>query len=345
MFTARKALIAAAASVALVAAALALPAPAFAAGTGSLTVQLASTKDEALKLGNESIYLYYKHDDGYPYAHTLETGTFGNVTFSGVPSGVDLTIKTFANSQGYVATTVHDVKIAANVTTSKTVEIALGATVSGQVKAPNSQGLYEAWVAVLDSDNHVVESAETDTSGNYEITTIPTGTYRVQFNSRRANPSPGNLEYGWSYWKNSTSFTGSKTISVKQQTSSKSATELENITGTVPQGSLLTVSVQLTGENSGDFDGALIDFVGTHGADSFEQNINSTGTSFETYLDPGKYRIGIFGPLNPVLAQYPLYWYVGDTDGPTQSESHATWVTIGSTSKTITFVNANPIAF
>jgi hypothetical protein len=329
--------IAAAALFALALSVITVPSAAFAAGTGTLTVQLVTPSGAPDALAGIGITERYPHDGSYSDEADGTTDASGAVTFDGVPAGVKLQVILSPGTSALASETKTGIVVKSGHTLVYKLAADIGATVSGTLLRPGDSGLPGAVVALLDSHGQAQHYTVTGSSGAYSFTNLPSGTYRVQFNSRKLAPfDTAALTESWSYWKNTTSWSKAKSITVSQQSKKKHATNLTGINGTVQQGTTLSGSVTI----SGNYDLSEVRIDAKTTADSYLAEVNASGNGFSTLVNPGKYRIGIIGAVDPVVGVAPIYWYRSDSTGPTLDESKATWVTVGSGAKSITFANA-----
>ncbi len=320
--------------LALALAGLSIPAPAAALGTGTVTVQLVTVNGAPLSVSGIFLQLYHEHDGTDSYFDSEGSNLAGAYTFTGVPSSTSLVVRMVGTSS-YISNTKSGVSVGSGHSISTTITAIRGAMVSGTV-TQGSTPLSGANVLLLDSHNNVAGGATTDGSGLYLIQ-VKAGTYRVQFNSRQLSDAPAAQNFTWSYWKNTTSWTSAKTITVKQQSKSHVATIITGINGSVSNVASVNGDVELTGITGTN----AVEFVGTHPADTFWTQLSAGGAAFSSWVNPGKYRIAVQGNLDPILGVRPMYWYRGDTTGVTADESKATWVTVTASETDLHFI-VNP---
>jgi hypothetical protein len=328
--------VAAAVLVALALSVVVVPSDAFAAETGTLTVQLVTPSGAADAVSGIGITERYPHDGTYTDEADGTTNGGGAVTFDGVPAGVKLQVILAPETSALAFETKSGVVVKSGHTLVYKLVADIGATVSGTLLRPGGSALPGAVVALLDSHGQPQHYAVTASNGAYSFTNLPSGTYRVQFNSRKLAPfDSAALAESWGYWKNTASWSKAKSIKVSQQSKTKHATNLTGINGSVPTGTALTGSVKI----SGNYDLSEVRVDGKNTADSYLAEVNAAGNGFSTLVNPGKYRIGITGAVDPVVGAAPIYWYRSDSTGPTLDESKATWITVGDTTKSVTFIN------
>ena len=319
---------------------VAAPAPAFAAGTGTVVIQLVKPSGSAAPISGLFEDIYYLHNGTVAYSHGTNSNSTGVVTFTNVPAVSNLILTTAGNST-YLATKKTGVKLGSGKTVHLNVKKPVGASIQGTLTKTGGSAVVGATVAVFTKHGKLVGDATTSVTGGYQVTPLATGKYRVQFNSRVEGSDTGPASgYNWSYWKNTTSWSSSKSVSVTQQTSKAPASHLNNINGSVAQKFVLTADVEFSGSQSN----ADVEIVSQHSAEDFSSKVNAAGTSFQLYLNTGKYRIAILGAFDPIMGQEPVYWYRADNKGPTEDENKATWISFGTGNKTIKFEDA-PILF
>jgi hypothetical protein len=341
----------AAAVAAIVAGGVALPAPAFASGTGTITIELVSPSGNARELSGVMVIL----GEGTVWSADALTDSTGRATFTGVPDDVHITATVAAQgpTANYVLATKSKLEVKSGKTLTEKVPFDLGATITGTVTAGGTP-LSDVDVELLSSSGNAAEQTETRTffdiatnsSGVYSIAGIPTGSYRVQFNSPKWDSLSNNLSVGattdsWSFWHgfdtaSTTSWTSATPISVKQE-GSHAASDETTVNGTVTAGFTLDGTVcYWSPESSHAGQGVLIE--GSHAADTFSAALNNSG-ELSVHLAPDKYRIGIAGDVDPIVGAQPLHWYVSNTSGPTLTYSDATWITV-SANTDIAFIPA-----
>ena len=306
-------------------------APAFASDTGTITCQLVTMQGAPLA-GNENqtIYVWYSHDGvRVPIASNVPNAS-GQVVFTGVPVGHSL-IFSVSITAPYLSYTKTGVEAVAGADTTVLLHTPRAATVRGTVTAGGSP-LVGAPVALWEHGK-VQALSSTDALGNYTVY-APSGTYRVEFNER-VHASVNTSAWAWSYWKSTTSWTKAKTITVTQETKTRAPSAVSFIDGSVTHGGILNAGVELTGVTSSN----QVRIVSERSNENFATKLTDGGSGFATFLVPGKYRVGIYGPLDPVVHVQTIYWYRGEGRGPTTSESKATWITVGAVIDTIHFVD------
>jgi hypothetical protein len=325
-------ILAGAAAVALVAAVVAIPAsPAFASGTGTIVVQAETPTGAALHVSGLYIEGFDSPTAAVHYDAQPQTNSQGVVAFLNVPSNTNMTIE-LDLQKPYLKKVKTDVKVSSGQSLSLGIKATKGASVSGTVTIlSGAADLNDGKVALLNSSGGVVASSTTDSNGTYTIDPVPSGSYRVQFNSRSNNfDSAAALSYAWGYWNGATKATtqnwsSANTITVKQQ-GSHAASVTTGINGNAASGAPVNSAITYWSTPSSRA-GHEVTFIGSHPADSFTTVLGSNG-QIGTNVVPGKYRIGIYGDFDDVVGTAPIYWYTSETAGPTEVESQATWVTI-----------------
>jgi hypothetical protein len=328
------------AALALALGVIAAPSVAVASAPGTVTVQLVKPSGAKLAVAGIDETLLYRHNGTVLWAHFSVSDSTGKATFPSAPAGVHLNLSTSSNST-YLSAAKGGIVAKAGKSVAVKLSVAVGATIGGILTKTGGLPIPGATVALFDPHGRRVGVGTTSAAGAYQITSIRSGKYKVEFNSRVVtSQSPAATNMSWSYWKGSTNWSTAKYLTVKQQTAHAAASHPANINGFVSGQFVLTVGVTLTG-NQGSAD-VLV--VSQHSAENFTTKVDAAGTSFQSYLNAGKYRIAIIGAYDPVVAASPVYWYRGEFTGPTLSESKAAWVTFGSGNKTIHFED-QPLVF
>jgi protocatechuate 3,4-dioxygenase beta subunit len=126
-----------------------------------------------------------------------DTDSNGNYTINGLPAGsykVEFDpcgagnfLSEFYNDKPTFATADPVVVTAGQTTSNINGVLAAAGTISGNVKGPGSVNLQNICVTVLDADEDFVDEDDTDASGNYQVTGLPSGNYRVHFSGCGAN--------------------------------------------------------------------------------------------------------------------------------------------------------------
>jgi hypothetical protein len=282
--------------------------------TGTVVVQLTSPNGKTLAVGGTAITL----SKGSSYVNHQSTNSSGIATFTAVPPSVKLTA-TLAATSTHIVVTKTGIEVGSNKSVTVKIHDPLGGSIAGTVFRPGGIGLATADVVALDTKGRVVSYTTADSSGNYTLAPLASGSYRVEFNTRLEGMDMDNESYGWSYWGGATSWTKAKTLKVHQQSATKSASVSAAINGSVVFGGALGAQVNFP---SG-FGNAKIVVEATHISDSFTDQLNSAGTGWDEFMNPGSYRLGIVGPKNAITGDTPTYWYTGDTTAPSTDASRA----------------------
>ena len=310
--------------------------PAFAATTGTLTFQLDGMQSAPVTAGPlDNVRLYYKHNGVIAYENILFLNGTAPLQITNVPAGHSLTAVVTVAAP-HLSITKTGIEASAGQTKAIVLHTPLAAAISGTVTRSGSP-VTGAAVALV-AGGKVWDFTDTDSQGKYQLY-VPSGTYRLEFNSHVGNPAE-TLDWAWSYWKSAASWSKAKTITVTQETKTRAETQLGNIDGTVIRAGYILADVDLTGVTGSN----EVDIVSSHPTENFSTQLLSGGGGFAAWLAPGTYKIGIWGPFDHVLKTQTIYWYRGEGKGPTASESLATWVTVGTTEKDITFID-NPTPF
>jgi hypothetical protein len=323
------------AAAALAVVGVGVPAPAFAASTGTIHVQALSPAGKPLHV--DGLLFSAESVKGAPvdYLEGNYGDANGSLTFTGVPVGEKITVWGYANPL-YLNTKKFSVTVADGATRSVSLTFIKGGAVSGTVTASGATPPYGTRVAVLTMAGKLVADYPLYNTASYSLTGLPTGTYIIQFNSRKSEGTLDQYLQAWSYWPHTTDVLKAKAIHVKQQGAHTAATVTRKISGAIGAGVTLSGSVAF-GSGYGN---RTMSVVASHAPDSFPYHLGSAGNGFSTPVNPGKYRIGIQGDYDPISGTTPTYWYVSDSKPPTQSESHAAWVTVGKSGKFVSFVSA-----
>jgi Carboxypeptidase regulatory-like domain len=322
--------------------AVAIPAaPAFAAGTGTLVVELVTPWGAPIDVSGLAIYTYDTVGSPVFFAQESESNASGVITVPDVPAGK---INTEAPPQnGYAFVQKNGLRIAAGKTLTIKLVLAKGGIIKGLVtNGLTSEALEGANVEVLDSSGNEVSYGVTNGDGSYSVDSLPTGKYRVQFNSKK-EPVTGDTAQtlSWSYWRgtrktSTTSWTSAETISVKQQGARSAPQTVSNIDGSVLAGDTVDGTVSYWSPEASHA-GQEVTFIGKHNGDSFTTVLGDDG-NLSVPVNPGEYRIAIQGDADPIDGDAPNYWYVSDTTGPSDDESDATWVTVNSLRVVLDFI-------
>lgn len=303
-----------------------MPAPAFASGAGTLKLELVTPAGAPLPLMNVDTDVYHQHGELDTYFNELQTNSLGQVTYTGVPAGVHLTVNAFSDST-YVGSAKSDLEVTSGHTLTVKLTYSVGATVNGTLVSGGP--LPGADVALLSGSGKLHYWATTNGSGVFSITGVKSGTYFVQFNSRKEHSqTAAALGADWTYWNGPTSqstvhWTSANSITVKQQTA-HAGPSTKTVSGSVGELYTLSGDVQYWSPATSHA-GQIVQFVGTHAADSFDTRLTAGGALY-TWLNLGKYRVGIEGDFDSITGTLPIYWYKSDTAGPATSESSATWI-------------------
>ncbi len=331
-------------AVALAFVGLTIPTAAFAAGTSTVVVQLVQPSGKPLDVAGRAVDLYAAHSGGAVYSRNQETDSTGKATFTDAPVGISLDAEANSDS-GYLNHIKTGVKAATGKTVTVKVTSTKGAAISGTVtEGVTTTPLPGGDVVLLNSSGRQQAAAPINASGQFTFVSVASGSYRVQYNSRKYDSSSDSArQFSWSYWNGSASSTlawaSAKILKVHQQTASSAASVVSGLDGKVYAGNSLSATVSYWAPESSHA-GTPVEFVGAHAADSFVTTLDSAGDLDTTPLNPGKYRIAIVGDHDPIFGVTPIYWYVTDTSGPTTNQSKASWVTIDVAHKHIDFVPA-----
>jgi hypothetical protein len=298
--------------------------------TGTVTVQLTSPNGKALAVSGTTVILAR----ALSYADHEGTNSSGVATFTNVPSNVKLTAK-LEPTNTRISVTKTGIEVHAGKTVTVKIHDAVGGSIAGTLTRPGGVAFTTAVVVALDTSGRVVSYTTTDSAGAYTLVPLPSGTYRVEFNSRLEGIDTDNSSFGWSYWGGATSWSHAKTLKVHQQSATKAATSWTAVNGSVAVGSTLAAAVNFP---SG-FDYAKFVVDATHAGDSFDDQLNASGTDWIEYMNPGSYRLGIVGAKNAITGVTPTYWFTGETTAPTTNESDAKVIVFtGTANVTVHFI-------
>ncbi|WP_267423612.1 MULTISPECIES: carboxypeptidase-like regulatory domain-containing protein [unclassified Curtobacterium] len=166
--------------VALTAAALVGPAlPAVAAGTGTITVQLATPDGTAIRLADVELAAI-----GIDVVvGNATTDADGTATFTGIPAPDTVTVTTRQlpphGAETYAPGLRSDIAVRGGLTVAVTVPLVVGATVQGGVVGPTGPAagrLMYAW----NEDTSQVFRTTSDSAGQYQFVGLSTGQYRIE---------------------------------------------------------------------------------------------------------------------------------------------------------------------
>jgi hypothetical protein len=315
-----------------------IPAAASTPTTGTVVVQLIqpggaklTTVDASatIELSNEDNYFEYSSAATQPSRNGTETynGAIvgGKVTFTGVPSGNSFTLEVSGNP-AYIDNSVDVSGVKGGTTLNESLSYAKFGSISGTVTVTGGDPLANAAVSVVLSDGEIPYTTTTDASGNYSLSQLYSGSYRIQFNSHSqlTGATTANLSDTWSYWKNTSSYTKLTKITVYQQSSSHVATILTGVNAVETQSFPLTLK-QWVGTPAANFAYQNVIFRGSHAPNTVVERLNSAGTQTVAALNKGSYTIEFISVKNGVSTDY---WYTGENKKPTTSKSKAktfTW--------------------
>ncbi len=142
-----------------------------------------------VNLGDVTVELYNSIGDHLPVAQQYTDGS-GNFTFTDVVQGW-YTVKYkpsdgvyapafFGGASSLAAATYFSVGVGATVT-GKSIVLAVGATISGNIKGTPSTNLEYAFAELYTAGGEYVTSSMTDETGNYTIAGVAPGAYTLQF--------------------------------------------------------------------------------------------------------------------------------------------------------------------
>jgi len=151
-----------------------------------------TVKNQAGKgIANAQVQVYDIADMGMNMPRvTVTTTAKGGYTVMSLPTG---TYKVFFQAGGYYSKWYNNkagqdiadlVTVTAPNTTSKiNVVLARSGGITGTVKNASGAGLQNVWVGVSSLDGAYLQGTPTDQSGKYTVSSLPSGTYKVNFNA------------------------------------------------------------------------------------------------------------------------------------------------------------------
>jgi hypothetical protein len=239
-------------------------------------------------------------DDGdYYRAATTDPGDYPDYTYLGaltngsavfnVPQGDEVYINT-SGGAAYLPT--YNSRHVGSGPVSINVKTVHGGTISGHVTTPGSTSLPNTIVTAYNTQGGWGGEATTDSSGNYTISQLVTGKYKVQFNSRATGGSTAITNYGINYWKNKTSWSTGSSFTVNQQGKTTPYTAKTGINDAVIVGHSVTVTTSFSVPTS--YAEANLVFIPVHDPDYVSTYLNSGGTSGFSKLAPDKYKVEIW---------------------------------------------------
>jgi hypothetical protein len=247
------------------------------------------------------------NDDGDFYrAATTDPADYPDYTYSGaltngaaafnVPQDDDVYINT-SGGPAYLST-YNSRHIGASAV-SINVKTVHGGSISGHVTTPGSTSLPNTIVTAYNSEGGWGGQSTTDGAGNYTISELVTGKYKVQFNSRATGGSTAITNYGINYWKNKASWSTSTSFTINQQGKTTPYTAKTGINDAVVVGHSVSVTTNFTVPSS--YGEANLVFIPVHDPDYVSTYLNSSGTAGFSKLAPDKYKVLIWNDSH--------FWY------------------------------------
>jgi hypothetical protein len=266
------------------------------------------------------------------------TISHGTATFTDEPESTYVPQLFLPSTSTYIMPNFDNVSSVAGDTVVVAVTIARGASISGTLKTSTGSVLKDAQVAAIGESGTIVKTDATNSRGQYSLAGLPTGDYRIQFNSRSSGTgNAATMKYIWSYYKSKPHLAGSNVLVVHQQAPGVTASVKTGVSGSVKAGHSLVVASSLPGDTS--YNEVQIVSEAAPDAESFSSWLNAAGTSTRVILAPGSYKVSMAGAYDPVTGDFPIYWYTGPGTAPSTDETQAVAYTFtGTTSKTITFI-------
>jgi len=277
---------------------LSAPISASAAELATVTVQLSTPSGAKLEVAN----VFVRVSNAVPGSTFINSGltnASGRVNLV-VPGDVLTRVLTFPSLK-YLPSEEVIVWAPAGAKVMAKVVLAKAATVSGAVKNKAGRAIPNAIVRAVNADGVTAGESTTSARGKYKIKGLPSGTYRIQFNSRSAGvgvTSP-TKQYVWSYWKGS-HWDSADLLKVKQQTAKSAASAKTGINGVLRKGQKLFVYT----ENLMILNTHVI---GRNPAETFVTSLT------DTRLAKGTYQIQISVPNGESVGQV---FYMGDNITP-----------------------------
>ena len=279
------------------------------------------TKDsDGVGIQNVLIYVY---DSNWYYIIGPSTDSSGNYRVSGLPTG-SYYLQTL-NSLGYLDEFYNNVRSSSNATLVSVTQgsntpninfgLTLGGSISGRVtKDSDGTGIQNVWVYVYDSSWNWVKSASTDSSGNYTVGGLPSGSYYLQ--------TWNNQGYIDEYYNNVRNQSNATLVSVTQGSN----------TPNINFG--LTLGGSISGRVTKDFDGTGIQNVWVYVYDNSWNYVNDGGTD-----SSGNYTVGGLPSGSYYLQTRNNQGYIDEYYNNVRNQSNATLVSVtqGSNTPNINF--------
>ena len=196
----------------------------------------------------------------------------------------------------------------------------LAGSISGQVtRDSDGTGIQDVWVDVWNSYWNFVNSASTDSSGNYTVADLAQGVYYVT--------TWNNLGYIDEYYNNVTSQSAATSVSVLQDSNTRNINFGLSLPGSI------------SGRVTKDSDGTGIQNVSVHVWNSNWNFVKSTSTD-----SSGNYTVGGLAPGSYYVSTYHSLGYIDEYYNNVTSQSAATLVSVtqGSNTPNINFGLALP---
>ena len=299
--------------------------------TGTNTISVVSTSDpggisgrvtntSAVGIQNIRVHVYDLNQDSLGY---VNTDASGNYTFSGLPGG---NYKVYFNDNGlnYFPEWYNDksdfnvadqVPVTAGSTTPNiNAQLATGGQVSGRVTNTSAVGIRYIRASVFNLDNSFMGSAWTNASGDYTITGLTSGSYKVFF-----YPTPYSLNYLSEWYNDKADFSTADQVAVT------AGNTTSNINAQLAAGG--SISGQVTDTSAAGIQYILVDVydLANHYLDfAFT---DASGNYTLSGLPSGNYKVFFAETLN-----YLTEWYNDKGDFATADQVA---VTAGSTTPNI----------
>jgi len=165
------------------------------------------TDSSAAGISDVPVEVYALSNSSYSFK-SATTDSLGNYTLKGLPSG---SFKIFMNPTGNFLPEWYNDKpsfgaanavavTAGNTTSGINAQLALGGSIYGKITNSSGAGIINVLAQVYTLPNFLVTESKTDSSGNYTIQRLPSGSYKIYFNTAPVTfdgPGAGNYLSEW----------------------------------------------------------------------------------------------------------------------------------------------------
>lgn len=223
--------------------------------------------------------------------------------------------KEFYSNKSSLAAATPVAVVNGSTTSNINVELAVGGSISGQVSGLGGTPIdpdSDVSVTVFDSEGHYVRWAHADSAGNYTVSGLSTGSYRVRFNDY--------ARYADEFYSNKSSLAQATPVSVISGSTTPSVNAQLKLAG--------SISGHVTASGGTALDPSSSVYVSVHPVgfddDRDDVAVAPDGTYDVNGLDPGTYRVkfldrsGVYAPSyfsgsNTVSGATPVVVSVGES--------------------------------